>query len=67
MNIGTWVDMLHDDAFSTRPEALPCDHCEELKCEESSDWIQSPLDKALYFCCEECKKEWEQNYMNETN
>ncbi|MDB4726187.1 hypothetical protein OAF54_02030 [bacterium] len=64
--VESWDNMLLDNLYRN-DEYLKCDYCEEEKHEDSDDWQQTPLDKSLALCSEECKKEFEQEFHNDLN
>lgn len=57
--VESWHRKIEDDCWRT-PSYMPrCDHCQERKNEESKEWCQSKFTDDLWFCCEDCKRNWE--------
>jgi hypothetical protein len=60
--VEAWTDQLHDEYYRDDFEVLECDYCQEEKNIDSEEWTQSPFDKSINLCCEDCKDDFEHDY-----
>jgi len=65
------TDYLHDQHFSTAPQAAACLICCEEHSTEDSRWIHphecavKMKDEEAFVCCEECAEVWREEFFDE--
>ena len=60
--VDQWTDLLHDQAYSTKEEFIPCTWCDNYLNDEKTSWIVPDYLKKLDcgFCSQECFDDWKE-------